>query len=779
MAAVPNNLPLQLTRFIGREREVAEVERLLTDASSQSRLLTLIGAGGCGKTRLALRVAENVLTSHPDGVWLVDFAPLADPALVPQAVAGVLGVQEPVGHSLVDAIAEHLRSESVLLILDNCEHLVAACALIAEALLRSCPRLQILATSREVLGSSGETRWRVPSLALPPVPDAAEASIAVVTGAEAVRLFLERATAVQSGFTVTDQSIGAVGEICRRLDGIPLAIELAAARVNVLSVEQIAARLNDSFSLLTGGQRTAMPRQRTLRATVDWGYNLLSEPERALLRRLSVFAGGWTFEAAGTVGAGEGIEPYAVLDLLGLLIDKSLVMADQQRGGLRYRLLETIRQYAFGKLGEAGEVERTRDRHLDYFLRLAENAEPGLRFTEQSIWVEQLAVEHDNLRTALEWGLTAGRAEAALRLSGALAWFWWLRGSPDEGRRWLTRALDAAPERSTARMKALYGAGWLAHQQRDSATAQALLDESLSIARELADRWSVAWVLHLLGRVAYFENDPLRTRALADESLAVAEELGDDWLIAWALHLLGLAAYITAEYPTARAYYAQSLEIRQQIGYQEGIAILLNLLGIAAFREGDYVQARERFRDALATIRQFGGPWHLSRTFAVFSGLAATQGQTERAIRLAGATTVMSETYHTPPIPMAEALLTEGLALARGALDEASYATAWEQGRQLSIEESIAEALAIETPVPPSPRPRRLEARANAAPAGLTPTEVEVLRLLASGRTTREIAGALVVAISTVDRHLTHIYAKLGIRNRAAATRFAVKHGLV
>jgi predicted ATPase/DNA-binding CsgD family transcriptional regulator len=778
MAAVPNNLPVQVTRFVGREREVAEVARLLTRASSESRLLTLTGAGGCGKTRLALRVAEESLSVYPDGVWFVDLAPLRDPALVPQAVAIVLGLREPVADSFVEALAEYLKAKSVLLVLDNCEHLVSECAHLVEMLLRTCPHLRILVTSREVLGSAGEMTWRVPSLDLPPAPDVAEPSLELLTSSEAVRLFLDRAGAVQSRFTITGQDARAVGEICRRLDGIPLAIELAAARVKVLSVEQIAARLDDCFALLTSGQRTAVPRQRTLRATMDWSYDLLSEPERALLRRLSVFVGGWTLDAVESVGAGNGIETYAVVDLLSLLIDKSLVMAEQQPGGLRYRLLETIRQYSLGKLGEKGEVERARDRHLDYFLRLAEDAEPKLRRSEQSIWAERLVAEHDNLRAALEWSLTTGKVEAALGLSGALAWFWWLRGSHIEGRRWLTRALNAAPDRSTERMKALYGAGWLAHQQRDSATAQALLDESLSIAREMADGWTTAWVLHLLGRVAYFENDPLRTRALADESLAIAEELGDDWLIAWALHLLGLAAYITGEYPTARAYYAQSLEIRQKIGYEEGIAILLQLLGIAAFREGDYVQALERTREAFAALRQLGAPWLLSQVFAVFSGIAAAQSQPERAVRLAGATAALVDSYRTPLIPIAEALLTEGLERARGELDERAYARAWEHGRRMSLEESVAEALAVETASTPPPLHPR-EIHRDAGRAGLTRAEVKVLRLLASGRTTREIAETLVVATSTVDRHLTHIYAKLGVRNRAAATSFAVKQGLV
>jgi len=452
-------------------------------------------------------------------------------------------------------------------------------------------------------------------------------------------------------------------------------------------------------------------------------------------------------------------------------------MAEQQRGGLRYRLLEPIRQYALGKLSEAGGVDRTRDCHLGYFLRLAELAEPKLRLSEQSR-LERLAVEHGNFRSALEWGLTTGKADAVLRLSGALVWFWWLRGFHDEGRRWAARALTAAPDRSAARIKALYGAGWLAHRPRDSAAAQALLDESLSIARDISDRWSEAWVLHLLGRMAYFENDPVRTLALADESLAVAEELGDDWLIAWALHLLGLAAHITGEYPTAQAYYAQSLEIRQKIGYQEGIAILLALLGIAAFREGDYVQALERLREALSTIQKLGAPAHVSQVLGVFCALAATQSQPERAVRLAGATAVQGESFHTPPIPMAEALLTEGLECARRELDEGAYAMAWDHGRRMSLDESVAEALAVQIHRISPPR-RRPESRADAVPAGLTPAEVKVLRQLASGRTTREIAEALVVATSTVDRHLTHIYTKLGVRNRAEATSFAVKRGLV
>ncbi len=786
IATIPHNLPLPLTSFVGRARELAELQRLLTEAPGELRLLTLTGAGGCGKTRLALQVARGVMGSYPDGVWLVELAPLTDPALVPRAVASVLGVHEPPDRPLTAALADFLRAKSLLLLLDNCEHLVLACAELAEELLRSCPDLRILATSRELLGVAGETAWRVPSLQVPrSEPHVASgmtpgfelgAGTSQVPEREAVQLFAERAAALRPGFVVTEQNAPAVVEICRRLDGIPLAIELAAARVKVFAVEQIAAGLDDCFRLLTGGQRTAMPRQQTLRATVDWSYHLLSGPERSLLRRLSVFSGGWTFEMAEAVCAGEGIAAQAVLELLTLLVDKSLVLAEEHQGTMRYRLLETIRQYAREELQAAAEDEWTRDRHLDYILRLAEEADLKLRGAEQRVWLDRLEVEHDNLRAALQWSLEAGHHEAALRLSGALAWFWWDRSHHEEGRRWLARALAGPPEGSAARMQALYGAGWLAHQQYDSAAARELLDESLALAHELSDRRAVAWVLHILGRVAYFENDPAQARAYGEACLAAAEEVGDRWLIAWALHLLGLAAHIAADYPTAQKCYTRSLAIREELGYPEGIGILHYLIGDVAFRAGDVAEAHRRWREHLTLMRELGMRWQLSFILPAFSSLAATQGEPARAVRLAGAASVLSESYNGPPIPLAAALLREGLAQARQRLDEPAFATAWAEGRALSVEESIAEALAVEITAT-SPE-RQSATPPSASPAGLTAAELQVLRLLARGHTTREIAAELVVAVSTVDRHLTHIYSKLGVRNRAAAIAFALQHGL-
>jgi predicted ATPase/DNA-binding CsgD family transcriptional regulator len=768
----PHNLPLQLTRFIGRERELAEVTALL----SGTRLLTLAGAGGCGKTRLALRVAERVVRDYPHGVWLVELAALQEPALVAQTVAAALGVQEAPGTSVTESLAAYLRRRTLLLVLDNCEHVVAAAAGLVEALLQRCPGLRVLATSREPLGCAGETTWRVPSLTVPSPPAAGDDSVAGLTRYEAVRLFVDRALAARPDLALTDHDAPALAEICRRLDGIPLAIELAAARVRAFSLEQIAARLDDRFRLLAAGPRTAMPRQQTLRATVDWSYALLSEPERMLLRRLSVFAGGWTFEAAEAVAAGDGVRPHAVLDLLAQLVDKSLVLADEPRGAIRYRLLETIRHYARDRLSEAGEAARTRDRHLACFLALAEAAEPQLRGAEDRLALARLETEHDNLRAALEWSLSPGRpAAASLRLRGALAWFWYMRGHHDEGQRWLARALAQPAERSAARMKALHGAGWLAHHRRASAPARELLAESLGIARQLADRWTEAWVLHALGRVAYFDHDPITARALGKESLAIAEEVGDAWLTAWALHLLGLAAHIAADYPTARTHYARSLEMRRELGYQEGTGILLFLLAAVAVREGDPGRARELCQEGLTVVHALFGPWGLGMPLACLGRVAAVLGQPVRAVRLGAAATALCESSHTPLIPLFEILLEEGLEIARQALDEPTYAGAWAAGRAMTQEESLAEAFAVEAAHPAV----AADAPGRGPFATLTAAEVEVLRRLAGGRTTKEIAGELVVAVSTVDRHITHIYQKLGVRNRAEATAVALKHRLV
>jgi non-specific serine/threonine protein kinase len=767
-----SNLPVQNTSFVGREEQIDDVKRLL----AMNRLLSLTGAGGCGKTRLALRVGADVVESYPGGVWLIELAPLSDAALVIQAVADTLGVREHAGGAMTDRVEGYLRERDCLLILDNCEHVIDGAAQVAETLLRGCPGVRVLATSREPLRAAGETTWRVPSLSVP--PSAAWTSgtqLDDVLQFESVRLFVDRAQAALPAFELTPDNAAAVQEVCRRLDGIPLAIELAAARVRAFAVEQIAARLDDRFRLLTTGSRTAMPRQQTLRATVDWSDALLSEPERALLRRLSVFAGGWTLEAAEAVAIGGGIQMHAVPELLAILVDKSLVVADHQRGAVRYRLLETIRQYARERLEEVDEADRTRDRHLAFCVGLAEEAEPKLRGPEARMVMQRLDDEHDNLRAALDWALGTD-AESAQRLSGALGWFWWARDTHTEGRRWLARALAASPTRTSARMKALHAAGWLAHHQRDTAEARVLLEESLAIARELGDRWMAAWAFQGLGRVAYFENDPATAGRLAEESLALGEALADQWLVAWALHLRGLAAYLAQDYLKARDYYQRSLAIRRDLGYEEGIGVLCGLLGLVAIRERDLGEARRLFLEALAIMHGLLEPWQIAMLLACLGYIAADQGQPSRAVRLGAVAMRLSESNQTPLIPLMEPLLTEGLELAKSALGEAAFAQAWQHAGAMSVEQAVAEAAAVE--VVSTPTSTTLQGVRGGPFGDFTATELRVLRLLASGRTTKEIAAELVVAVSTVDRHITHIYDKLGVRNRAEATALAHRHGL-
>lgn len=451
-----HNLPSQLTSFIGRETEMGEARALL----GQSRLLTLTGMGGAGKSRLALQVAADVVDDYPDGVWLIELAPLSDPNLVPQAIASALGLREESDKRLAETLTDTLRPKSLLLILDNCEHLVDACARLADTLLRACPGLRLLATSREALDIGGETLFPLASLSLPSGPALPPADM--LRQYESVRLFVDRATAAQPAFRFSAGNAPAVAQVCSRLDGIPLALELAAARVKVLSPEQIVSRLDDRFRLLSGGSRTALPRQQTLRALIDWSYDLLSPAEQALLRRLSVFAGGWTLEAAESVCAGEAVEDWEVLDLLSHLVAKSLVAVEPPEDGqVRYRLLENLRQYAGERLAETADAVRLPPRHRDWFLNFAEEAELHLSGPEHAHWLDRLEREHDNFRKALQFCQTQpAEAEAFLRLAGALNRFWSVRSYLSEGRGWLeppwpplpTHRLRSAPRPSTARV---------------------------------------------------------------------------------------------------------------------------------------------------------------------------------------------------------------------------------------------------------------------------------------------------------------------------------------
>ena len=619
--AIRTNLPAQLTSFVGREKEINAVTRLI----ATNRLVTLTGPGGTGKTRLSLRVAADLLDTFGNGVWFVELAPLADPALIVQTIMNTLGLREESGYSLLEIITDYLRAKNALLILDNCEHLIEAVAQLAETLLQACPDLRLLVSSREALGIAGETPYRVPSLAIPNAQGGHTAES--ILNYEAARLFIERAKAVAPAFTVTDENASAIAQVCTRLDGIPLAIELAAARVKILKPEQIAERLNDRFRLLTGGSRTALPRQQTLRALIDWSYDLLSDSERILLTRLSVFAGGWTLEAAETVCSDQysvNSDQYSVdsnqslstehcllntdiLDLLMQLVNKSLVVVDADDGPeTRYRMLETIRQYSRDKLLETDDGTQLRTRHLDYFLALAEHAEPELSGPRVAEWLRRLDADLDNMRAALEWSL-GQNVQTGLKLTAALMQYWNAHNDMHEGMEWLTLLLrqpDAAT-RNLTRAKALTALSFLFAAQLENAQTQKMAEEALTIYRELGDKHGEAFALYMLGSALCGQDDYATGRPLVFESLALYRKLNDKIGVGEVLSALG--NFIDDHDPErARVYMTESLEIARELGDSAGVAARLSNLGRIAYRAGDYAASRAQLTESLEGYRRLG-----------------------------------------------------------------------------------------------------------------------------------------------------------------------------
>ena len=542
LSVFPSNLPTQITSFVGREKEVADVKKLLPD----THMLTLIGPGGTGKTRLSIQVASDVLGNYPDGVWLVELAPIRDPLLIPRATAIAIGLRDEPQRPVIDMLCDHLRDKKMLILLDNCEHLVDACAQIAEWILRAAPNVRILASSREALDIAGEVTYRVPSLGVPDMEHLP--SVDSLSQYEAVKLFIDRAVSAVPTFKVTNDSAPFLAQICHRLDGIPLAIELAAAKIRVLSVEEIAKRLDDRFRLLTGGSRTALERHQTLRAAIDWSYNLLPLTEQILFRRLSVFVGGWTLEAAESVCGGETnsglVGSEDVLNQMEHLINKSLVIRDEAQTGSRYRMLETMRQYASEKLIESSESKMLLGNHLKYFLKLAETAEPHLRRAEQIEWLKQLDSEHENLRAALTWAMDKPPAETILRLTGALGSFWKIRSYWLEGAKWLDRALSNTwaintKEELAARAKVFYRRADIAHELDELEMMKTSSESALSLCEEVKDPWGTAYSRALVAshflRLINFE----KGKPLLKQSLVEFRGLGDVWGEAFVLGLLG------------------------------------------------------------------------------------------------------------------------------------------------------------------------------------------------------------------------------------------------
>ena len=800
-----HNLPAPRTSFIGREREMLEVKRGL----AMTRLLTLAGTGGSGKTRLALEVARDLVGAYPDGVWLAQLAPLTEGSLVPQAVARGVGVKERPGEPLTDTLAEFLRTKQVLLVLDNCEHLVEAVARVVDLLLDACPGLRVLATSREPLGIAGEMKQLVGSLS---VPDLQQQTMEPDLEAyESVRLFAERARYHNPAFVLTPQNVQAVARICERLDGIPLALELAAARVG-LSVEQIATRLDDSLKLLTTGSRTASARQRTLRGALDWSYDLLSEPERVLFARLSVFAGGWTLEAAEAIGSGEGIKESEVLDLLSGLVDKSLVVAEATgEGAVRYRMLEPVRQYSRKHLEESGGVETTRSKHAGFFLALAEEADWQLRGPRQGTWLERLETEHDNMRAALSWALEGGKTELALRLAGALWIFWHALGQLAEGRKWLEPAIarDAgAPVE--ARVKALEALFWLTDQsdlERAEAVAQKavelsneaepggslaaslpimlaapawsrgdyerakeLLEESLALSREAGDKVMTVEALLQLGRIPTSSPDDLAwAKEIYEEGIALCREAGYTFRLPLFLVSLGYVFLLEGDYERGAALSEEAAGLCRTRGYKDGLLYALNNLGWAALLQGDHEQAKTSFKEGLTLCKEFNDKMVGSEVLEGLACVAVAQGEAEQAAWFFGAAEAQQGTLgeavayqHTPE---EDAWREPYRASVRSQLGEVAWEEALARGRTMGVEEAVEHALGRQGSVRPSLFVSERLSAATHIP-NLTRREREVAQIVAIGFTNRQVAQELVISEHTVESHMARILKKLNLHSR-------------
>jgi non-specific serine/threonine protein kinase len=664
-----DNLPVATTSFIGREAEMTEVRALL----GKHRLVTLTGPGGAGKTRIALEVAASSLRDHRDGVWLAELAPIADPANVAQTVATALGVREEAGRSLSESLGAHLAERETFLVLDNCEHVLEVCASLAASLLEAAPGLRILVTSRAPLGVEEERTWPVPTLA----------------AAESVRLFVDRAAAYEPQFALAAGNAKAVAQICSTLEGIPLAIELAAARVRTLSPIEIAARLEDRFGLLTSPEPGLSSRRQTLQGAVDWSYDLLTQDERAAFGRAAVFAGGFTAAAATTVCG-------ASADVLSALADRSLLIAE----GSRYRMLETIRRYALGRLASSGEETAARDAHADYLTSLAEEAEPELSGANQQAWMDRLEAEHGNIRAALDW--TTGsrpRPEVALRLAAALWRFWLLRGYWTEGRTWLARALEFKDDSMLwTRAKALDGAGVLAGYQNDEAGALALYKESLTLWRALADEGGVAVVLNHIGIAEHLAGNNESAHTHFSEALEIHRARGDAHAIARVLNNLGSVAQAEGDHAAAVSMFEEAFATGHAVGDRRDIATWTANIATSSRALGKLERARSLHLDALAIRAEITDRWGIVDSL---EGVAAvlvsapsgpSPAEAERAAVLLGAASVLREQIGFPITPGARAEYDAWLALARSAAGDASFAAALSRGRSLSSEEAITVA---------------------------------------------------------------------------------------
>jgi predicted ATPase/DNA-binding CsgD family transcriptional regulator len=802
------NLPVALTSFVGRERELRE----LATAAQAARLITLVGAGGCGKTRLALRAAADLGRQYPDGVYWVELAQLADPALVPQAVASAVGVGVEPGQVISDALVAYLHEQQVLLVLDNCEHLAGACAELAATLLRT-PGITLLTTSREPLGVAGEMLYPLSPLSVPPPDLPGKGPEAKDLGAfEAVRLFAERARARLPGFALTAENAPLVASICRQLDGLPLAIELAGARANVMSLEQIAARLNNRLAWLAAPERAPEVHHRTLRAALDWSYELLTPAEQSLLRRLAVFAGGWSLAGAEAIG----LQPD-VLDLMSALVNKSLVVAETlQRGEARYRLLETVRQYAQEKLAAAGERAETADRHLAYYLQQTEETAPKLRGPYQQLWLNWLEGEHDNLRPALAWALETGNIEAGLRLANAVMGFWEMRGHAQEGATWyerllagpraglplpelvggLTHATFMAMHLGRAQAAMAYGReavalaeaagpgggpllglayaalGSAAVTAGDHQSQYAISAEAIPYFRQVGDAGGLGMTLLAHGASALAMGRYAEAHAALDESLGIFRTLADTFRTAIALNAQGDLARCEHDDARALAAYEASAALLRSVDGKRDLGSVLHNLAHVCLHQGDIPRALALLREAMALQQAQQNVAGISECLTGFAAAAAAGGLAGPGARLLAAAAQLSGRTSLSPWPAERLEYEAALARVRAGLSTLEFEQEQAVGRALPLAAAIDYALRLPLAaesVVAEPRP---------APAGLTLREREVAALIGEGKSNAEIAAQFVVSKRTVEKHIANILSKLALTTRAQIVRWAIAHGL-
>jgi predicted ATPase/DNA-binding CsgD family transcriptional regulator len=815
-----NNLPIQLTSFFGRENDIAEVKKWLVDY----RLVTLTGPGGCGKTRLALEIASDLTLDYEHGVWLVEFAPLSDPALIIQAVAAVVGVREHPGVELSQTVFDYLSSRHILLVFDNCEHLITEVAHFVDILFRKCPRLTVLTTSREGLGILGEAIWTVPSLSLPlqkpwTDPVSAQETVNLYLKSESVQLFIARVSAVFPEFSLSVENGIWVAEICRRLDGMPLAIELAAARVRALSVKQIAERLDDRFNLLTGGSRTAPLRQQTLTATLDWSYALLSEPERRVLQRFSIFAGGAYLEGAEAVCSCECVRPEDVLDVLSHLVEKSLIVANKSYSDTRYRLLETIRQYAQQKLAEQGEEDECRDCHLTYFLQWAETIAPILQGKHQLVGLKRFETEHDNLRTALDWSRTnENNAKLGLRLAAACGPFWSSHCYLSEGRRQLLAALSPkhVDDRSSTHARALMFSAHLAYMQADYLVGQPLIEKALAIWRELGqeDQVGMAYTLEIYGGFRMEVGDYENAQRLFHESLEIYTRSNHKSGMGAVHKDLGWCAMRTGDYPLAQIHLEKNLALAQETGDRTGLNYAYSGLGEVAIRLGEYTRASDLFEIGLSLSRELGDKWLEAtilgslgwlalrlRNFGATRNLlsdslslrvdigdkggmawcleklgeaAVLKQQYQKAVTLFASAASLRTPVHSVIDPVDQPEYERMLSGLRSKLAPKTFIACWEEGEGMQLRDAITYALLEpvelidKTPISDKEKFQ-----------GLSKRERETAALVAQGKSNREIAQIMTVREKTVETYVSRILDKLGFASRVQIATWAVEKGII